>query len=67
MKRIKPKGIAVIIYEPVMGNTEFFGSRVVNDLAAFKAEADVIVANGVTDDISDVSDKIFTRDRFGAD
>jgi UDPglucose 6-dehydrogenase len=67
MKRIKPKGIAVIIYEPVMGDTEFFGSRVVNDLAAFKAEADVIVANGVTDDISDVSDKIFTRDRFGAD
>ena len=49
------------------GTTNFFGSRVVNDLAAFKTEADVIVANRVTDDISDVMDKIFTCDLFGAD
>jgi UDPglucose 6-dehydrogenase len=67
MKRIKAKGIEVIVYEPVMEESEFFGSRVVNDLAAFKAEVDVIVANRVTDDISDVSEKIFTRDLFGAD
>jgi len=67
MKRVKAKGIEVIVYEPVMTDPDFFGSRVVNDLEAFKAEADVIVANRVTDDISDVTTKIFTRDLFGAD
>ncbi|RPE70897.1 UDPglucose 6-dehydrogenase [Pacificibacter maritimus] len=67
MKRVKAKGIEVIVYEPVMTDPDFFGSRVVNDLEAFKAEADVIVANRVTDDISDVTNKIFTRDLFGAD
>lgn len=67
MKRIKAKGIEVIVYEPVMSDPDFFGSRVVNDLDAFKSEADLIVANRITDDISDVSDKIFTRDLFGAD
>jgi UDPglucose 6-dehydrogenase len=67
MKRIKAKGIEVIVYEPVMNEPDFFGSRVVNDLDAFKTEADVIVANRVTDDISDSLDKIFTRDLFGAD
>ncbi|SEL07614.1 nucleotide sugar dehydrogenase [Pacificibacter marinus] len=67
MKRIKAKGIEVIVYEPVMKDADFFGSRVVNDLDAFKSEADVIVANRITDDIDDVTDKIFSRDLYHAD
>ncbi|WP_330629346.1 nucleotide sugar dehydrogenase [Thioclava sp. FTW29] len=67
MKRLKAKGVEVIVYEPVLNEPEFYRSRVVNDLAAFKREADVIVANRITDDISDVEAKIFTRDLFHAD
>lgn len=67
MKRLKAKGIEVIVYEPVLDEPEFFRSRVVNDLAAFKEEADLIVANRLTDDIRDVADMVFTRDLFESD
>jgi UDPglucose 6-dehydrogenase len=67
MKRIKARGIEVIIFEPTLMEKEFFHSEVINDLQEFKAKADIIVANRLADDLADVCDKVFTRDLFGSD
>jgi UDPglucose 6-dehydrogenase len=67
MKRIKAKGIQVIVYEPAFNESEFYNSRVVNDLAAFKQESDIIIANRRTEALADVEAKVFSRDLFGND
>ena len=67
MKRVKAKGMPVVVYEPTLNDTEFFGSGVTHDLEAFKEKCDVIVANRWSDELADVEGKVYTRDLYGRD
>jgi UDPglucose 6-dehydrogenase len=67
MRRLRARGVSLIVYEPVLNESEFEGAPVMADLAAFKRSSDVILANRLTDDLADVGDKVYTRDLFGHD
>ena len=66
MKRIKAKGITVIVYEPILNDSHFFQSSVIDDINKFKKQSDLIVANRITEEIKDVLDKVYTRDLFNS-
>jgi UDPglucose 6-dehydrogenase len=67
MKRVKAKGIEVVVYEPTLDEEQFFGSKVVKDLETFKSECDVVIANRAAPELADIGDRLFTRDIFGSD